>query len=68
MNQVSTDSMAPTHMAPFVTKWIVLVEQVIFSVMVDHPVRIVHPVSLWREMKLGSEGFLINWVQHGLMY
>jgi hypothetical protein len=55
-------------MAPFVAKGIVLVEEVVFPVMVDHSVRIVHPVSLWREMKLGTEGLLIKRVQHRLIY
>ena len=68
MNQVTADRMAPTHMAPFVAKGIVLMEQMVFSLMVDHPVRIVHPVSLWREMKLRTERLSIKWVQHRLMY
>jgi hypothetical protein len=46
----------------------VLVEQMVFSVVVDHPVRIVHPVSLRREMKLGTERLLIRWVEHRLIY
>ncbi len=67
MNEVSADRMAPTHMAPFVAKGIVLVEEMVFSVIVDHPVRIIHPISLWREMELGTERLSIKWVQHRLM-
>jgi hypothetical protein len=68
MNQVPADSMSPTHMAPFVAKGIVLIEQVVFSLMIDHPVRIVHPVSLWREMKLRTERLSIKWMQPRLRY
>ena len=68
MNEVSADSMAPTHMTPFVAKGIVLVEQMVFTILIDHPVWIVHPVPLWREMKLGTERLLIKWAQHRLMY
>ena len=38
MHKVAADSVAPAHVAPFVAKRVVLVEQVVFPVVVDQPV------------------------------
>lgn len=44
--------MAPTHMAPFCSERIVLVEEVVLAFVVDETVRVISPVLRRREMKL----------------
>jgi len=51
MDQILTDGVAPTHVAPGVIEWVVLVEQVIFAAIVDGAVRIVGPVLGRTEVK-----------------
>ena len=45
----------PTHVPPFVTGGIVLVEQVILALVEDHAIGVVHPVLLRREVILRPE-------------
>src|SRR5688572_24643054 len=60
LDQVLAHGMSPTHVAPFVALRIVLVEQMILPLEVDHAVRIVHPVFRWGEVKLRSEWLIVG--------
>jgi hypothetical protein len=66
VDEIIADRMAPTHVPPFIAKGIVLIEEVVFAVVVDHAVRVVHPVSLRREMELGAKRFFIGRQDRGL--
>src|SRR4051812_37759857 len=57
VHQVSTDGMAPTHVAPFFVKRIILVKQEVFALIEDQSVGIVHPIFLRGEMELWAEKF-----------
>ena len=52
VHEVLADRVAPGHVAPRVPERVVLVEEVVLALVVDHPVRVVHPVLRRREMKL----------------
>jgi hypothetical protein len=66
MDEVTADRVAPTHVPPFVAEGIVLIEKMEFTVVIDHTVGVVHPVSFRCEMKLRPKGFLIGRLIHGL--
>ncbi len=54
--QVTADGVAPGHVAPLVAVRVVLVEEVVLAVVVDEPVRVVHPVLGRRELELRAVG------------
>src|SRR5271165_1401509 len=66
MDQVLADRMSPTHMSPLESEWVVLIEQVVFALIVDRAVGIVHPVLGGREVKLRTMGFVIKLRGRGL--
>src|SRR3712207_6961265 len=51
VQEVAAYGVAPAHVAPFVTERVELVEQVVLPVVVNHPVRVVHPVLRGRDRK-----------------
>ena len=55
VNHVRADRVCPAHVSPLVAEGIILVEEVIFAVVEDHAVWVVHPVAFRREMILWSE-------------
>ena len=52
MNQIRTHGVPPTHVAPFVAKGIVLIEEMVLAFVVDQSIGIIHPVLGWGEMEL----------------
>ena len=52
VHQVPADRVSPTHMSPFVCERVVLIEQMIFALVIDRAVGVVHPVLGGSEMKL----------------
>src|SRR3954449_3534882 len=52
MHEITAHGVPPGHMAPRVAERVVLVEEVILALVVDEPVRVVHPVLRRREMQL----------------
>src|SRR5215216_7915124 len=59
MDQVAADRVTPGHVPPLRAERVVLVEEVVLALVVDEPVRIVHPVLRRRVMKLRPERLLI---------
>src|SRR5690606_7057818 len=57
MHKVGACGMRPVHWPPNGTIGIMLKKQVVRAVMVHHPVRVVHPVCLWREMEVRAMFF-----------
>ena len=47
VNKVWADGMSPMHRTPQVTVWVILIEQVIFTVEIHQAVGIVHPIGGW---------------------
>ena len=60
MDEITTDGVAPVHVAPIPTVRIVLEEQVVLAVVEDHAVRIVVPAALWRKMELPAQRFAVD--------
>ena len=58
VRQVATDGMSPTHVPPRIARGIVLVEEVVFAVVEDQSVGVVHPVDFGREMCLRTKRFV----------
>ncbi|MNL87938.1 hypothetical protein D3C87_2173720 [compost metagenome] len=54
MHHIFARGVAPVHRAPYFRPGVILVEQMVGAIVKHHPVRIVHPVRLWREMELGT--------------
>src|SRR3954447_10536151 len=52
MHEITAHRVPPGHVAPRVAERVVLVEEVILALVVDEPVRIVHPVLRRGEMHL----------------
>src|SRR3954447_14176829 len=52
MHEITAHRVPPGHVAPRVAERVVLVEEVILALVVDEPVRVVHPVLRGREMEL----------------
>ena len=50
VDKVFADSMSPTQISPFGTVWVVLIEQMIFSIFVNHSIGVVHPSVKRRKM------------------
>lgn len=50
IHQVFAPGMPPVQVAPFGAGWVELVKKVVFAVMEDGAVGIVHPVCWWGEM------------------
>src|SRR5687767_2642709 len=50
-DEILAHRMAPAHVAPFIAERIVLVKEVVLPFVIHHPIRVVHPVALRREMK-----------------
>src|SRR3954467_14337194 len=59
VDQVAADRVPPGHVLPLRAERVVLVEEVVLALVVDEPVRIVHPVLRRRVMKLRPEELLI---------
>ena len=59
MHEVAADRVAPGHVAPRVAERVVLVEEVVLALVVDEPVRVVHPVLGRREVELRAIELLI---------
>src|SRR5580692_8293053 len=59
MQQVRTDCMPPAHISPLVAEWVVLEEQVVFTLKIDKAVRIIRPMFVWREVYLRAVGLII---------
>ena len=66
VDEIIADRVAPTHVTPFVAEGIVLIEQVVFAVVINHAIRVVHPISFRCKMESGAKWFLIGWLNHGL--
>ena len=69
VNYVGTDRVAPAHVPPLVTERIVLVEEMIFALILDQSVRVVHPALFRGEMKLRPEWLRViaRWIDgHGI--
>ena len=60
MDEVTTDGVAPVHVAPFPSVRVVLVEEVIFTIVIDESVGVIDPAALGAEMKLWAERLLIE--------
>src|SRR5947207_3098491 len=60
MDEVRADGMSPAHVTPSIAEWVELIEQVVFAVVEDQAVRIVHPVGCRREVELRAEFFSIE--------
>jgi hypothetical protein len=54
MDQIPAHSMPPVHRSPYSAVGIILVKQMIFLIIINQPVWVVHPVGFGREMKLGT--------------
>ena len=59
MEQITADGMPPTHVAPYITKRVVLVEEMVFAFEEDEAVGIVGPMHTWGEMELRAEGLVV---------
>ena len=59
MHEVAADRVPPRHVAPRVPERVVLVEEVVLALVVDEPVRVVHPVLGRREVELRAIELLI---------
>ena len=55
MRQVGADSVSPAHVAPGISRRIVLIEQVVFAAMKNKTIRVVHPVDFRSEVGLWSK-------------
>ena len=60
MDEITTDGVAPVHVAPIPSVRIVLEEQVVLAVVEDHAVRIVVPTALWRKMELPAQRLAVH--------
>src|SRR6476619_7192868 len=58
LHEITGDRMAPAHVPPFISFWIVLVKKVPLPLVEDHPVWIVHPVLRRCEMELRPPRFV----------
>lgn len=52
VDQVCAYSMPPAHVTPRVAGRVVLIEKVVLAVVINEPVRVVHPVDFRAEVKL----------------
>ena len=59
MDQVAADRMTPAHVPPSIPVRVVLIEEMIFALVINHPIRIVHEVFRRSEVKLWAENLLI---------
>ena len=50
--------MSPTHVPPRVAGRIELIKKMVFPIMKDQSIGVVHPVDLRREVRLWSESFI----------
>ncbi len=60
MHQILTDCMPPMHGPPNIGIGVLLIKQVILTIQINHPVRVVHPLLQRRKMLLGAISFLIQ--------
>jgi len=60
VKQVSANGMSPTHVSPLITQGIELKEEVVLTMKINEPVRIVSPMSAWGEMHLWTIALLVN--------
>src|SRR3954471_14197289 len=60
MNHVRADGVGPSHVTPFVSLRINLVEQMILSLVKNHPIWIVHPILFRSEMKLRAKTLRVS--------
>ncbi len=60
MQHVVTDGVAPTHVPPLGALRIVLVEEVVFALVVDEAVGIVHKILGGREVKLRAPRLIVD--------
>src|SRR6202521_6128587 len=59
MHHVRTDGVAPAHVSPHISLRVVLVEEMVFALVINEPVGIVHEILGRSEMKLGPPRFVI---------
>src|SRR5688572_18117063 len=59
VSEILAHSMTPMHRSPHGAVRIVLIKKVILSVVIYHPVGIIHPFCFWCEMKLRPVGLII---------
>src|SRR5438477_2520810 len=63
MDQVLTGSMTPVHGSPNRTIWMVLKKQMIYTFIIDKPIRIIHPIFSRRKMNLRTIDFIIGMIR-----
>ena len=57
-NHIFTHRVSPVHGTPDIGLWVVLVEQMIFTFVIDHAIRIIHPHRIGGKMILWSVFFV----------
>src|SRR5208337_4820175 len=60
VNKVPADGVAPTHASPLVAERVELIEQVVFTLVVDGAVGIVHPVLGRGEVVLRTVSLVVE--------
>jgi len=59
MDQIPAHSMSPVHWSPYSAVGIVLIKQMVFIVVINQTVWIVHPMGFGRKMKLRTVLLLV---------
>lgn len=60
VNQIFADGVAPGHVAPFGSEWVVLEEEMVLALEEDEAVRVVQPVFTRRKVELRAVGLSIE--------
>jgi hypothetical protein len=62
MYEIRADSVPPVHRAGCYSLRIKLVKKVILALVIDHAVRIIHPLTRWTIVELGAIRFVVQTV------
>ena len=59
IHQILAHCVRPVHGTPYFILGVMLIKQVVFSLVIDHAIGVVHPHLGWGEMELGAMGLVV---------
>ena len=59
MDQIGANRMSPAHVPPGISEGVMLIKEVIFALVINHTIRVIHEVFRGSKVKLWSKNFSI---------